>query len=366
MGAMVTVFDPQGNRGEIPEANLAAFVKAGGMPGVAIKAPDGTPGHIPANRYKDAASAGATILPFQQQDVKHPGFWATLLDEVTSMPGRALHGLIDDDPQGDPNLSQDEKWKLHEQDEKAAEAKSAARVKAHGSGIAGHLYDYGASANEMLGVNVEGEEKSAAEGDPGGVLGHAAVVPATLAATELGGRLFSAKLSRAIAAPAETFTKKPAATPVLDATGENVDYAGEKPPKPSAPLDATAENKPFAGGMDEWTAKPPRPLSDLDPATVARKAAARKAATPQPAPTPKPKPVPTPAPITPSGDPFLDRLRGIARDIEQRGEVKTSAESAPEASVPDPEQDLMDLLQQSMTPENLKRFRARKAAATVQ
>jgi hypothetical protein len=353
----IPVFDPQGVLRDVPPEMLAQAVKAGGMPAVKFTAPDKSIRFVPANRTQEAYKAGGTLMRLEQQDVKHPGFWATLLDDVTSIPASLLHAVTDDDPMTDPNLTEAQKMRIADQQSAAAQAKNAQRTKEHGT-----LYSVGASANEMLGVNVSGEEKSAAEGDPGGVLGHAAAVPTALAASELGGRVFSATLSRAIDAAPETFTKKPSATPKLDATGENVPYAGEKPPKPTPEPDATGENKPFAGGMDEWTptAKPTRPLSDLDPATAARKASARKPAAPPPA--PKPAPVTPPAAIVPSGDPLLDRLRGIAHDIERKSGVKTAAEP----TVPDPEEDLEGILRESLTPENLEKFRARKAALTVQ
>jgi len=49
-------------------------------------------------------------------------------------------------------------------------------------------YALGAAEAEGLGANVGGMEKSASEGDPAGVLGHAAVVPAMLATGEAVGR----------------------------------------------------------------------------------------------------------------------------------------------------------------------------------
>src|SRR5437899_2542630 len=154
------------------------------MPAVKFQTPekdsDGTPKirFVPAKRSREAYDAGGKVLPLEQQDVKHPGFWSTLYDDVKGME-QGLQHLADPDPMINPNISHAEKWKMVEQQEAAAAAKNAARVKAHGQ-----LYSWGASANEMLGVNVAGEEKSAEEGDVGGVAGHAAAVPAVMAATE--------------------------------------------------------------------------------------------------------------------------------------------------------------------------------------
>jgi hypothetical protein len=154
----------------------------------------------------------------------------------------------------------------------------------------------------------------------------------------------------------------------LDATGENKDFAGEKPPVPARwnAHDATAENKPFAGGMDEApTAIPQRftpPVAAAAPAPVipepARPGAAGQIAesVAEPKPQPTPKSAPTPAPLqTPSGDPLLERLRGIARDIEQKEQFKTAAEKAQAAG--QPEEDLTNLLLES-----LKQVKAKKVA----
>lgn len=206
---MVTVFDPQGNRGEIPEANLAAFVKAGGMPGVTVKAPDGTLGHVPANRMHEAlAVPGAKLVPFEQQDVKHPGFWSMLVDDIKAMPGNTYHAAADYDPMTDPNLSEAEKMKIADQQSAATQATNAAREKAHGK-----AYSLGSSAKEMVGINVAGEEKSAEEGDFWGVLGHTFAVPAVMAASEVA-RPFATRLAGALSdTPAAVAERLRNATP---------------------------------------------------------------------------------------------------------------------------------------------------------
>lgn len=141
----------------------------------------------------------------------------------------------------------------------------------------------------------------------------------------------------------------------LDATGENVDYAGAKPPKPAPVLDATGENKPFAGGMDEWNPKPQRTIASLNP----------KPAPVQTAPViPAPKPAPAPGsagslvqsvaeqPVAGKSDPLLARLKKIAADIETH-------EKAAATSTPNLDEDLTPLLL-----EHLRQVRAQKGVVT--
>lgn len=94
--AIIPVFDPQGVLRDIPEDQLNAAVKSGGMPAVKFQAPDKSIRFVPANRTQEAYGAGGSLLPFEQQDVKHPGFWLTLDDDLNKpitiggQPDRAL------------------------------------------------------------------------------------------------------------------------------------------------------------------------------------------------------------------------------------------------------------------------------------
>jgi hypothetical protein len=172
----VPVFAPNGTLGDIPQENLMAAVKAGGKPGVHITAPDGTAGVIPADRTQDAVKAGAKVVPIQEQPAKS---WlseagSALWNDIKSFPS----AITAPDTLADPGVSADDKWKIAQQQNAAALAKNQQRTSEHGL-----PYSLGATANEMLGVNVEGEEQAAKEGNPGAVLGHAAAVPAVMGAT---------------------------------------------------------------------------------------------------------------------------------------------------------------------------------------
>jgi hypothetical protein len=169
MGGMVTIFDPQGNKGAIPQERLVDAVKAGAKPAVTMKAPDGTLGEIPADRLQDAVKAGASVVPFEQQENQHAGVWHTIASN--------LSGLLR--PSGFnpyPGMGQDEKaaaaGQAHEQDQqRAQEGRSAA-------------YRAVVPFAQSVGVNVPGMEQSAREGDVGGVIGHAAVPLVALGAGE--------------------------------------------------------------------------------------------------------------------------------------------------------------------------------------
>lgn len=60
MGALVTIFSPDGTRGQIPQQNVQAALQAGGQVAVPIYAPDGTPGYVPQSKLGDAIHAGAS------------------------------------------------------------------------------------------------------------------------------------------------------------------------------------------------------------------------------------------------------------------------------------------------------------------
>lgn len=169
MGGTVTIFDPQGNKGDIPYENLAAAVKAGAKPSVAIKDPQGNIGDIPADQYQAAVRAGGTVVPLQDQQTKHPGFWATAAEDMKGL----LH------PSGFspyPGMDTEAKSDAANQSAQQDQARKDA----------GYSLPYRAAAPvaQAAGVNVPGMEESAKEGDVAGVMGHAAAPVATLAAGE--------------------------------------------------------------------------------------------------------------------------------------------------------------------------------------
>jgi hypothetical protein len=169
----IPIFDPQGTLRDVPPDQLVAAVKAGGMPAVKFIAPDKSIRFVPASRMQEAAAAGGTIQPYEDQDVKHPGFWSTLWGDLSSMAPHAV------------DLTQPtNRFASNEHNQAKFNAEDAARKEA------GYSLPYRAVAPvaEGLGVNVPGMEQSAKEGDMAGVAGHAAAVPTVMAATEGIGR----------------------------------------------------------------------------------------------------------------------------------------------------------------------------------
>lgn len=240
----IPVFDPKGVLRDIPENMLATAVKNGGTPAVKFQAPDKSIRYVPANRTHEAATAGGKILPFEQQDVKHPGFWSTLYDDLKGMAKGAATtaGNAIDVVNGNPlpmaaQLGQQAETMAENAQHRKDEGRSAA-------------YRAVAPIGEAVGANVRGMEDAADQGDISGVAAHAVAVPAAMALTKGAGRLASevstaAPLSdiQRIAQNWRTSTgtaKGAYSGPWRDATRENVPYAGEEPPQqsvfPGAPL----------------------------------------------------------------------------------------------------------------------------------
>lgn len=170
MGATQTipVFDPNGDLRDIPQDQLASAVKAGGMPAVKFSDPSGETRFVPANRTHEAVQAGGKLVPFEQQEVKHPGFWQTVGEDLWGMGKSALQipSIVSNPAAGLQMAGQMGVEDIERQQE-------------------GRSLPYRAIApvGEVAGVNVRGMEESANEGDVAGVAGHAAAVPAVMATT---------------------------------------------------------------------------------------------------------------------------------------------------------------------------------------
>lgn len=284
--ATVPIFAPDGSLGDIPQARLAEAIKAGAKPGVNVLSPTGDKGVVPADRLHEAAVGGAKLVPFEDQEVKHPGFWSALYDDLKGM-GQSVTHLADYDPMTDRSLSDAEKMKVADQ---WAAQKQQQNEQRNAAGYGPVYRNVGAPAAEMLGVNIPGMEQSAAEGDVAGVAGHAAAVPTVMAATE--GLMRGAPVAAEAAAPVlKTVGKRVPeiaggaagaylghASGILeggllgaiagrtlgkslwegtvdlynswrnrgDATALNRPYAGETEPPPSAPVEAATSVAPAA------------------------------------------------------------------------------------------------------------------------
>src|ERR1017187_2550154 len=102
--ATVPIFDPQGTLRDVPYDSMVAAVKSGGMPAVRFQDPTGKTRFVPANRTQDAYQAGGKPLPLEDQDIQHPGFWSTLVDDAKGMVTSLPHALATALPSGDPNV----------------------------------------------------------------------------------------------------------------------------------------------------------------------------------------------------------------------------------------------------------------------
>ena len=280
----VPIISPDGKVGDVPFTQMKAAMAAGGKLGVSVTDPNGKPGTVPADRVQDAVRAGGKIVPYGEQETQHPGFWATAAED--------LKGLLH--PGGFspyPGMDQDAKSAAATQHAEEDQSRKAAGYSLP--------YRVGAPFAQAVGANVPGMEKSAAEGDVGGVLGHAAAPVGTILAGEavahgappvidwlresptasapvrLAARGAESAINQKIVplrplanimepadaaeatqfkVPGRDFGLKTdsAQAKILDATGENKPFAGgaDEPP-PQKILDATGENKPFAGGRDK-------------------------------------------------------------------------------------------------------------------
>lgn len=171
----VPVFAPDGSLGDVPYEQLHSAIAAGGKPGVNIKAPDGSLGVIPSEKYQDAAKAGATIVPF---NVGKPDNNPGLLSSLGSDLGNMAKGVGDLAlaASGNSDAQQRVVGGIYSQIQNAP-AQAAAQKKAGYSAF----YRAVSPLAQAAGVNVPGMEQSAASGDVGGVVGHAAAPLAAMA-----------------------------------------------------------------------------------------------------------------------------------------------------------------------------------------
>lgn len=170
---IVPMFDPTGTLRDVPQAQMMDARQNGMEIGVRMQAPDNTVRVVPASKYQEAAQNGMKPLPIEQQAVQHPGFWSSLWSDIKGMPG-SIAGATVTSPY--PGMDLERKQQVAQQ----ALAEDASRKQAG----YGPVYRTVAPIAEAVGTNVPGMEQSAREGDPGGVLGHAAA-GATVASAPL-------------------------------------------------------------------------------------------------------------------------------------------------------------------------------------
>lgn len=173
----IPMLDPQGNVRDVPYDQMKTAMANGGKVGVLVRPPDGSsPRYVPTDQVPTAVQHGGTVLPYEQQDMQHPGGWHALYSDLVGLAKSAVSpknlalnaatlgmGSTIQAIANAPETAQ------HYQDQKAA----------------GYSLPYRLTTPvaESAGVNVRGMEQSAQEGDVSGVIGHAATVPVVMAAT---------------------------------------------------------------------------------------------------------------------------------------------------------------------------------------
>lgn len=177
---MVPMISPNGQPGDIPFEKMRDAMTAGFKPAVIMKSPDGSKsGYIPADKTQEASKAGFKIVPFEQQETQHDGFWSAIGKDLAGIPKGLAATVAEPFRKASIGpLARGQEFQAQQQQM----GEDAARRKAEGYGL---LYRTAAPIGEnLVGVNAKGMEQSAKEGDVGGVMGHAAAVPAVMAATE--------------------------------------------------------------------------------------------------------------------------------------------------------------------------------------
>lgn len=159
----------------MPGEQLRDAVAAGGIPGVKFQAPDGSTRYVPANRTHEAYAAGGTMVPIKDQEIQHPGFWSTMYSDLKGMAS-GLNPVT--------KLTETKQDLIDQQRAEDAAEQSPERM-AHGW----TYRNLTVPAAETVGVNVSGMEQSAAEGDVGGVGGHAAAPAAAALITHTGAKI---------------------------------------------------------------------------------------------------------------------------------------------------------------------------------
>ena len=181
--ATVPMFSPDGMLTDIPYENMQKARQGGGVPAVQMMSPEGEPTWIPAHQLQAAVKGGGKIVPIEQQEAQHPGFWHAE-DSLGMLKGMApLLG-------GPPAIAAAGiQQALAERQSVKETGKSPQQIQSEGQKAAGYgpAYRYAATpAAQAVGVNVPGMEQSAAQGDVAGVAGHAAVPVAAAVAPVAG------------------------------------------------------------------------------------------------------------------------------------------------------------------------------------
>lgn len=201
--AVVPMFDSNGVLRDVPYAQMKEFQSRGGTIGVKFSDPDGNIRYAPPDKVPEISQHGGKILPMQEQSAPKsiPGFLANLGSAMAnrvgvpmspgdvSEAGQALGSDVAGIVKGAPKMAMDalkHSAGLGYADDAKRIMQQAQTFKEQGAGPNPYspAYRILSPLAENLGINVQGMQQSATQGSPGGVMGHAATVPAVMAATE--------------------------------------------------------------------------------------------------------------------------------------------------------------------------------------
>jgi hypothetical protein len=175
--ATVPILGPDGKVYDIPYENMHAALADGGKMGVYVKGPDQKQYVIPADKVNDAVKDGGQIIPYNL-DASHQkeGFWGAAWNTLKNIPAGMVKSIATGAEMANPSQPPGTPNTLPQQAIESAQ-QGVAQRQADNRSVA---YQAIAPVGEMVGADVQGMEKAANAGDPGGVLGHAAgsAVPA--------------------------------------------------------------------------------------------------------------------------------------------------------------------------------------------
>lgn len=177
---MVPMIAPDGTPGDIPFERMNDAKAAGFKAAVVMKSQDGQTGYIPADRYVEAAKSGLKIVPLEQQDTQHEGFW----NHAVSASEGLVKGLL---KAAAPPMPSSEKpeglWGILPSAEQLKHLQPVEQYKQETQDQRNPAYKAVAAVGPVVGVRVGEMERAANEGDIGGVAGEAAVPAAAAIGT---------------------------------------------------------------------------------------------------------------------------------------------------------------------------------------
>lgn len=182
----IPFFAPDGSLVDVPYDQLAAARANKGVIAVRVKGPDGEVHLVPSTRIPEATSKenGGQLLPYEQQEVEHPGFWSSVLEDAFAVPKGIIGSLPPIKAYESIKHGIAEYHALRDSG-KTIEQGDNEQLKNEGYGP---LYRWLGRpiAQEGAGVNAAAMEQSAREGDEAGVWGHTAV-PTVMSAAPIVG-----------------------------------------------------------------------------------------------------------------------------------------------------------------------------------